>query len=107
MALLVLDPDRTPAWAGANWIPGKSLAELAEDPAVLAEIDRGVAGANEPVNHAEQVKKWAVIGEERLPDSEQLTATMKLKRRGVLRAYGPLIDALYGEASPLPEGPTR
>ena len=100
VALLVLDPDRTPAWAELNGIAGKALAELAEDPAVLAEIDRGVAAANEHLNHAEQVKKWAVIGEECLPDSPQLTATMKLKRRGVLRAYGPLIDDLYGEASP-------
>lgn len=97
IALLVLDPDRTPAWAAANGIEGKSLAELATDPAVLAEVDRGVAAANEHFNHAEQVKKWAVIGEEWLPDSAQLTATMKLKRRGVLRAYGDLIDALYGD----------
>jgi long-chain acyl-CoA synthetase len=102
IALLVLDPDRAPAWAAANGIEGRTLAELAEEPAVLAEIDRGVAAANEHFNHAEQVKKWAVIGEEWLPDSLQLTATMKLKRRGVLRAYGPLIDELYGEASPLP-----
>ena len=102
IALLVLDPDRAPAWAAANGIEGKSLAELAADPTVLAEVERGVATANEHFNHAEQVKKWAVIGEEWLPDSPQLTATMKLKRRGVLRAYGDLIDQLYGPGSANP-----
>ncbi len=100
VAVLVLDPDRTPAWATANGIDGKTLAELAADPAVLAEVERGVAAANEHFNHAEQVKKWAVIGEEWLPDSAQLTATMKLKRRGVLAAHGPVIDSLYGQAAP-------
>ena len=69
VAVLVLDPDRTPAWATAHGIDGKTLAELAADPAVLAEVDRGVAAANEHFSHAEQVKKWAVLGEEWLPDS--------------------------------------
>ena len=101
VAVLVLDPDRTPAWATANGIDGKTLAELAADPAVLAEVKRGVAAANEHFNHAEQVNNKAVIRRPTLPaDSAQLTATMKLKRRGVLAAHGPVIDSLYGQAAP-------
>ena len=63
-------------------IDDASLAELAENPEVIAEIERGLAEAMEPFNHAEQVKKVKVLGEEWLPDSEVLTPTSKLKRRG-------------------------
>jgi long-chain acyl-CoA synthetase len=95
VALLVLDPEVAPAWAAARGITGKSLAELALDPVVRAEVDRSVEEANGHFSHAEQVKKWAVLGEEWLPDSPQLTATMKLKRRGVLATYGDVIESLY------------
>ena len=36
-----------------------------------------------------------MLGEEWLPDSEELTPTMKLKRRGILAKYRDQIDALY------------
>ena len=60
----------------------RSLPDLARDPVVVAEVEREVAGANEQFNSVEQVKRVAVLGEEWLPDSEEMTPTMKLKRRG-------------------------
>ncbi len=45
-ALIVLDPEVTPVWARAHGIPESSLAGLASNPSVLAEIERGVAEAN-------------------------------------------------------------
>jgi len=95
VALLVLDPEVAPAWAAGQGIAATALAELALDPTVLAAVEQGVAEANSHVSQVEQIKKWALIGEEWLPDSQQLTATMKLKRRGVLAAYGDLIESLY------------
>jgi long-subunit acyl-CoA synthetase (AMP-forming) len=41
------------------------------------------------------VKRFTVLTEEWLPDSEELTPTMKLKRRGVLTKYAEEIEALY------------
>ncbi len=96
VALLVLDPDAAPAWAASHGLAGKSLAELSVDPIVLAEVERSVAAVNARFSHVEQIKRWAVLGTEWLPDSTQLTATMKLKRRGVLAAHGDVIEALYG-----------
>jgi len=46
-------------------------------------------------NNAERVKKVKVMGEEWLPDSELLTPTSKLKRRGIHAAFAEEIDALY------------
>ncbi len=94
-ALLVLDPDSAPAWAAAHGLQGKGLAELAADPTVLAEIERGVEEVMARFNNVEHIKRWTVLGDEWLPDSEQLTATMKLKRRGVLAVYGEQIEAMY------------
>ncbi len=95
-ALLVLDPDTAPGWAAAHGLEGRSLAELAEEPAVLAEIEQGLGEVLAQFNTVERIKKWTVLGDEWMPDSDQLTATMKLKRRGVHAAYGEQIEAMYG-----------
>jgi long-chain acyl-CoA synthetase len=94
-ALLVLDPDAAAAWAKAHGIESSSLATLAEHPDVLAEVDAGVREANAKFSQVEQIKKWKVLGEEWMPDSEELTPTMKLKRRGVNAKYAAEIESLY------------
>jgi long-chain acyl-CoA synthetase len=95
-ALVVLDPDNAPAWAAAQGIEHSSLAELAQHPEVLAEVERQVADANARFSRVEQIKKFTILHEEWLPDSEELTPTMKLKRRGVLTKYAEHIEAFYG-----------
>lgn len=94
-ALLVLDPDVVPAWAASHGATGTTLAELARDPVVLAEVEREVAAANERFSHAEAIREYTVLPDEWLPDSEELTPTMKLKRRGIARKYAREIAALY------------
>jgi long-subunit acyl-CoA synthetase (AMP-forming) len=94
-ALLVLDPDVAPAWAANHGLDATSLVELAADPVVLAEVEREVEAANERFSHAESVRRFHVLGEEWLPDSEELTPTMKLKRRGIAARYAPEIAELY------------
>jgi long-chain acyl-CoA synthetase len=94
-ALLVLDPEIAPAWAKQHGVERASVAELAENPDMRAEIERSVAEANQRFNSVEQVKKFALLGEEWLPDSEELTPTMKLKRRGIHTKYADVIEGLY------------
>jgi long-chain acyl-CoA synthetase len=94
-ALLVLDPEVAPAWAQSRGIEASTMADLARHPDVQAEVERAVAEANARFNRVEQVKRFTVLTEEWLPDSEELTPTMKLKRRGVLTKYAEEIDALY------------
>lgn len=95
-AIVVLDPEVAPAWAKANSIEFDSLAELAEHPRVEEEVNRGLKEVMEPFNNAERVKKVCIVGEEWLPDSDVLTPTSKLKRRGVNTRYADEIEALYG-----------
>jgi long-chain acyl-CoA synthetase len=94
-ALIVLDPDVAPAWAKSRGVETMSLADLARHPDVLAEVERVVAEANARFSQVEKVKRFTLLTEEWLPDSEELTPTMKLKRRGVLTKYADEIDALY------------
>jgi len=94
-ALLVLDPDVVPAWAASHGAQGTTLAALAVDPVVHAEIEREVAVANERFSHAEAIRAFVVLAAEWLPDSEELTPTMKLKRRGIAAKYAREIAALY------------
>jgi long-chain acyl-CoA synthetase len=94
-ALLVLDPEIAPAWAKQRGTGGASLAELAEHPDVRVEVEGYVAEANQRFSNVEQVKKFALLGEEWLPDSEELTPTMKLKRRGIHTKYAEVIEEIY------------
>jgi long-chain acyl-CoA synthetase len=94
-ALVVLDPDIAPAWARSEGIEFDSIEDLAANPAVQAEIDRMLPEAMGSFSNAEAVKKVKVLGEEWLPDSEVLTPTAKLKRRGVHARYAAEIESLY------------
>jgi len=94
-ALIVLDPEVAPAWAKSHGIAFSSIAELAENPEVQSEIEANVREANQKFNNVEQIKKWKVLPDEWLPDSEELTPTSKLKRRGVNARYAAEIEALY------------
>jgi long-chain acyl-CoA synthetase len=96
-ALLVLDAEVAPAWAKQHGIGSATLAELATSPDVQAEVERNVREANARFSQVEQIKKWTLLGEEWLPDSEELTPTMKLKRRGVNEKYHAEIEALYAK----------
>jgi long-chain acyl-CoA synthetase len=95
-ALIVLDPDVAPVWARSRGIEFASLAELAVHPDVRAEVERCVAEANTRFSQVEQIKKIAILPTEWPPDSDELTPTMKLKRRGVLGKYAAEIESLYG-----------
>jgi long-chain acyl-CoA synthetase len=97
-ALVVLDPEVAPVWADQHGLGGLTLHELAEHPAVIEEVERGVAEVMQAFNNAERVKKVRVLGAEWLPDSEELTPTSKLKRRGIHARYGAEIESLYQPA---------
>jgi len=95
VALLTLDAEVAPAWARARGIEAGSLAELAARPEVLAEIGSAVAEANRRLARVQQVKRWRLLPVEWTAESEELTPTLKLKRRVVHAKYSDEIDTLY------------
>jgi long-chain acyl-CoA synthetase len=96
--LVVLDPQVAPAWAKARGIGVATTAELAEHPAVIEEVRRALTAANTHLSRVEQFKRFTMLPTEWSPESEELTPTMKLKRRVIYSKYEPQIEAMY--ASP-------
>jgi long-chain acyl-CoA synthetase len=94
-ALIVLDPDVAPAWAAQHGVEVASFEALADDPAVRAEIERNVDDANRHFSKTEGIKRFTILREEWVPDSPEMTPTMKLKRRGIHEKYTAEIEAMY------------
>jgi long-chain acyl-CoA synthetase len=95
VALLTLDGESAPAWARARGITAASLAQLASHPQVLTEVAAGVAAANQQLARVQQVKRWRLLPVEWTAETEELTPTLKLKRRVVHAKYTDVIDSLY------------
>jgi long-subunit acyl-CoA synthetase (AMP-forming) len=95
-ALIVLDGQVAPAWAQTRGVASCPVAELAAHPEVQAEIAHAVAGVNERVSRVENVRKWTILPTEWTAESEELTPTLKLKRRVILEKYARHIAAMYG-----------
>jgi long-subunit acyl-CoA synthetase (AMP-forming) len=93
-ALIVLDADYAPAWAARAGISG-DLAALARDERVRAAVQEAVDAANATLSRPEQVKRFTLVEGDWLPGGEELTPTMKLKRRPIAQKYAPAIDAMY------------
>jgi long-chain acyl-CoA synthetase len=94
-ALVVLDDETVPVWARAHGLDGKSVADLAGDPALRAEITAAVAAANEKLSRPEQVKTFHVLPTTWTPATGELTPTLKLRRRVVHERYARAIDEMY------------
>jgi long-subunit acyl-CoA synthetase (AMP-forming) len=75
----------------------KALGELSDDE-LRAEVQRGVDAANAKLSRVEQIKRFALLTDEWPPDSDELTPTMKLKRKPIAEKYAEQIEALYAEA---------
>jgi long-chain acyl-CoA synthetase len=95
-ALITLDPEALDQWKHDNGRESATLAGLATDPAVLAEVQAAVDDANSTVSRAEQIKKFTILDTEFTEESGHVTPSLKLKRNVVYRDFAKDIDALYG-----------
>ncbi|MFB2556306.1 AMP-dependent synthetase/ligase [Herbiconiux liangxiaofengii] len=103
-ALVTLDSEMLPAWLGNNGQDATlSLQAAAQNPAVLAEIQRAVDEANTLVSRAESIRKFVVLTDEFTEESGHLTPKMSIKRNVILKDYASAIDGIYSNA-PATEG---
>jgi long-chain acyl-CoA synthetase len=94
-ALIVLDSDFAPAWAGQHGIEDAPLEALARDERMRAAVEQGVEAANAKLARVEQIKKFTIVEGDWLPGGDELTPTMKLKRKPIDRKYADAIEAMY------------
>ncbi|WP_169985892.1 long-chain fatty acid--CoA ligase [Microbispora sp. H10836] len=95
VAILTLDGEVAPEWARARGIPFESLADLAGHPDVLAEVEAAVEAANLRLARVQQIKRWRLLPAEWTAETEELTPSLKLKRRVVHARYAGVIEELY------------
>ncbi|MFN2562153.1 MAG: long-chain fatty acid--CoA ligase [Jatrophihabitans sp.] len=98
VALLTLDPDAVTAYAQQQGIADASPATLADDPGVRAAIEQGMKEANARLARVEQIKKFAILPEVWEPGGDEVTPTMKLKRKPIAAKYAKQIEELYASA---------
>ncbi len=94
-ALIVLDADFAPAWAAKKGIEDTSLEALASNDAVREAVQEGIDAANAQMARVEQIKKFTIVGGDWLPGGDELTPTMKLKRKPIDAKYSDAIEAMY------------
>ena len=94
-ALIVLDADFAPQWAAQHGLGDRSLEELASEPAMIEAVQEGVDRANERLARVEQIKKFTIIAGDWLPGGDELTPTIKLKRKPIGLKYEREIEAMY------------
>ena len=96
VALLVLDPDASAAFARQHALADAGPEAMSAEAAVLSEIRAGVERANSHLSRVEQIKRFTVLPCDWPPAGDELTPTMKLKRKPIAEKYAAEIEALYG-----------
>ena len=94
-ALIVLDADMAPAWAAQNGLEGLDFAAISADPKLLAAVEAAVEAGNQKLARVEQIKRFRVLLAYWAPGGEELTPTMKLKRKPIAAKYSEQIEELY------------
>ncbi|MFH5208263.1 fatty acid--CoA ligase FadD11 [Antrihabitans sp. NCIMB 15449] len=96
-ALVVLDAETAPVYAAQRGLHDASAAALAVDPELVAAIADGVAAGNEKLARVEQIKRFTVLPTFWEAGGEEITLTMKLRRKPISTKYSAEIDALYAD----------
>jgi long-subunit acyl-CoA synthetase (AMP-forming) len=94
-ALIVLDADFAPQWASQRGLAETTLEELATDPKMIEAVQDAVNEANQKLARVEQIKKFTIVPGDWLPGGDELTPTMKLKRKPIAAKYEAEIEAMY------------
>jgi long-chain acyl-CoA synthetase len=95
-ALVVLDADFAPAFAAQQGLEGRSLEDLAGEEAMQAAVQAAVDRGNAELARVEQVKKFTILPGDWAPGGDELTPTMKLKRKPIAEKYSAEIEGMYG-----------
>jgi long-subunit acyl-CoA synthetase (AMP-forming) len=96
-ALVTLDPEAAPRYAERLGVAAVSLEAIAAAPEIQAEIAGAVERGNQRLARVEQIKKFKLLSSAWLPDSDELTPTLKLKRKPIAAKYAAEIEALYAD----------
>lgn len=93
-ALIVLDPDSAKAFA-AEFSIACDAPNLAENSDLIAIIAAGIAKGNTKLSRVEQIKRFRILPVFWEPGGDEITATLKLRRKPITAKYASEIEELY------------
>lgn len=95
-ALILLDPEGPDVFRHQHGLPADTpVADLATDLRLVAAVQAQIDAANANLAPVEQIRRWTVLTDDWMPGGDELTPTMKLKRRDVMAEYADTVEALY------------
>ena len=95
VVLIMIDQENVEKYAQDHDVPFSNYASLTRAPEVRALIQDEIDRVNKKFARVEQVKKFHLIDAQLTAEDEELTPTMKLKRKLVQKKYAPQIEAMY------------
>ena len=96
-ALVMIDYDNVAKFAQDSAVPYTDFASLTRAPEVLRLIEREIEAVNQRLARVEQIKTFRILAQLLTAEDEELTPTMKLKRRVIASKYAGLVDEMYRE----------
>ena len=98
-ALITLDEEKAPSWAKENGIDG-DMAAIANNDRTLKEIEGALNEVNKNLAKVEGIKKFRVLERDFLQEENEITPTMKVKRKQIGEIYGEVIEDMYKKDTP-------
>jgi long-chain acyl-CoA synthetase len=99
-ALIALDPDALAQWSRARGLTSDDYGSLAADPAVHDYVQNCVEELNAQLNRWETIKDFRILDHDLTVENDELTPSMKVKRKAIEASYRSLLDSMYDEPSP-------
>ena len=93
--IIMIDQENVEKYAQDNDVPFSNYASLTRAPEVQALIQNEIDRVNKKFARVEQIKKFFLLDTQLSAEDEELTPTMKLKRKLVQQKYAEQIDAMY------------
>ena len=95
VCLIMIDQENVEKFAQDHDVPFSNYASLTRAPEVQKLIEGEIERVNQQFARVEQVKKFRLIDKKLGAEDEELTPTMKLKRKLVSQKYAELIESMY------------
>jgi long-chain acyl-CoA synthetase len=95
-ALITLDPEALGPWKERHGKPAdETIAELREDPDLIAAVQEAVDDANKAVSRAESIRKFRILDGDFTQQAGQLTVKLGIRRSVLMKDYADDVEALY------------
>jgi long-chain acyl-CoA synthetase len=93
-ALVTIDPETIGGWAAEHGKPS-DVADLVDDPDLIAEVQSAVDDANSAVSKAEAIRKFKILPTDWTQENGELSLKLSLRRHVVMKSYADDVESLY------------